>query len=124
MFTVCCVCCRICVFPIKGVLQERVVVGTLCFGILSDTGGFSPREMTPQGEQRVTGSRTACYPRVFFLWLSVFVLVLCWSKLSLDMHRDFSRVFSANLESTTPPDVQHVKKNERAEFHVVPQQLR
>ena len=29
------------------------------------------------GEWRVTSSRTACYPRVLFLWLSVFVLVLC-----------------------------------------------
>ena len=36
-------------------------------------------EVTAQGERRVTSSWAACHPRVFFLWLSVFVPV-CWSK--------------------------------------------
>ena len=37
-------------------------------------------EGTAKGEQRVTGSPTACHPRVFFLWPSVFAPGLCWSR--------------------------------------------
>ena len=44
------------------------------------------REVAVLGERRVAGSRAACHLRVFFLWLSVFVLVRCWSKWSSTEH--------------------------------------
>ena len=65
---------------------------------------FSPREVTAQGERRVTDSQTACDPRVVFL----VVVGLCSGAV---LEQVFvgqavvtsSPAFSANLESATPP---------------------
>ena len=100
---------------------EAKRVWRLCFlchfeFIFSSTGEFpsltgdpsvvgSPREVTAQGERTVTGSQTACLSPAG-VFLVAFGLWSCAVQERVVVGQalvTFSLVFSANLESTTPP---------------------